>query len=107
MFNKGDGGFRDRDLYVICINISDSSFVAVGNPNAQYLLGKDAKTFKDIDGDPMGILAAADKPEGELTVIDYEFPRPGADKTPVPKQTYITKVDGLVCGVGYYYFGNP
>jgi hypothetical protein len=59
---------------------------------------------EDIDGDPMGIVAASDKPEGELTTIDYEFPKPGADKTPVPKQTFITRVGDLVCGVGYYYF---
>jgi hypothetical protein len=104
MFNNGEGGFRDRDLYVICININDNKFVAVGNPNAKNLLGADAKTFKDIDGDPMGIVAASDKPEGELTTIDYEFPKPGADKTPVPKQTFITRVGDLVCGVGYYYF---
>ena len=106
MFNKGEEGFRDRDLYVICVNIGDSKFVAIGNPNAKYLLGKDATTFKDIDGDQMGIVTAAHKPEGEITTIDYEFPKPGADKTPVPKQTLITKVDGLVCGVGYYYFNN-
>ena len=33
MFNNGEGGFRDRDLYVICTNINDNKFVAVGNPN--------------------------------------------------------------------------
>jgi len=106
MFNKGEGGFRDRDLYVICINIPDDKFVAIGNPNGKYLLGKETTAFKDIDGDPMGIVTAAGKPEGELTEIDYEFPKPGADRTPVPKQTFITKVDDLVCGVGYYYFNN-
>jgi hypothetical protein len=106
MFNSGEGGFRDGDLYVVCLNVSDDKFVAVGNPNAKYLLGVDARTFKDIDGDRMGILAAAHKPEGEITVIDYEFPRPGQDKTPVPKETYITRVDDLICGVGYYYYNN-
>jgi hypothetical protein len=31
------------------------------------------------------------------------FPRPGADKTPVPKVSLVTKVsDDLGCGVGYY-----
>jgi hypothetical protein len=78
-----------------CVNIGDSKFVAIGSPNAKYLLGKDATTFKDIDGDHMGIVAAAHKPEGEITTIDYQFPKPGADKTPVPKQILITKVDGL------------
>ena len=28
MFNKGEGGFRDRDLYVFCANASDSTLTA-------------------------------------------------------------------------------
>src|SRR5262249_1238479 len=32
MFNKGEGGFADRDLYPFCFNISDGRIVAVGNP---------------------------------------------------------------------------
>ena len=35
MFNKGEGGFLDRDLYVFCSNVSDDKIVAVGNPNAK------------------------------------------------------------------------
>ena len=35
MFNKGEGGFLDRDLYVFCSNVSDGKIVAVGNPNAK------------------------------------------------------------------------
>jgi hypothetical protein len=38
MFNKGEGGFRDRDLYVFC-NDSTGKIVAQGNPNGQNLLG--------------------------------------------------------------------
>ena len=41
MFNKGEGGFRDRDLYPFCFNISDGKIVAVGNPNTKGLLGMD------------------------------------------------------------------
>jgi len=29
-FNKGDGGFLDRDLYVFCFNASDGKLVANG-----------------------------------------------------------------------------
>jgi hypothetical protein len=28
MFNKGEGGFKDRDLYVWCANASDGIFTA-------------------------------------------------------------------------------
>ena len=37
MFNKGEGGFLDRDLYVFCSNVSDGKIVAIGNPNAKQL----------------------------------------------------------------------
>jgi hypothetical protein len=39
MFNKGECGFRDCDLYPFCFNISDGEIVAVGNPNTKGLLG--------------------------------------------------------------------
>src|SRR6516225_9947773 len=46
MFNKGEGGFLDRDLYPFCFNISDGRIVAVGNPNTKGLLGMDRETLK-------------------------------------------------------------
>jgi hypothetical protein len=43
------------------------------------------------------------KPEGVVTEINYVFPKPGSDKTQVPKISLVTKVsDDLGCGVGYY-----
>jgi hypothetical protein len=30
------------------------------------------------------------------------FPRPGADKTPVQKVSFVTKTGDLGCGVGHY-----
>ena len=104
MFNKGEGGFLDRDLYVFCSNISDGKNVAIGNPNAKQLLGVDARPLKDATGKAFGaeLYAAFQKPEGELTEVSYMFPRPGADKTPVPKVRLATRVGDLGCGVGYY-----
>jgi hypothetical protein len=104
MFNKGEGGFLDRDLYVFCANVSDGKTVALGNPNAKQLLGVDTRTIKDSTGKPFGVelYAAYQKPEGEITEVSYMFPRPGADKTPVQKVSFSTKVGDLVCGVGYY-----
>ena len=43
MFNKGEGGFRDRDLYVFCANASDGTIVAMGNPNLKPALGMDVR----------------------------------------------------------------
>ena len=105
MFNKGEGGFLDRDLYVFCVNVSDGTVVAIGNNNAEQLIHMDVRTLKDSTGKPFGAeqYAAFQKPEGEITEVSYMFPRPGADKTPAPKVSLVTRVSGeLGCGVGYY-----
>jgi hypothetical protein len=104
MFNKGEGGFLDRDLYVFCENVSDGKAVATGNPNRKQILGVDVRTLKDSTGKPYGaeLYAAYQKPEGEITEVSYMIPRPGADKTPVAKVTLATRVGDLGCGVGYY-----
>ena len=103
MFNNGEGGFLDRDLYPFCSNASDGKFVAVG-PNAKQLLGTDIRALKDPTGKVYGLelYAAAQKPEDQITEVSYMFTRPGADKTPVPKVTFVTKAGDLGCGVGYY-----
>jgi hypothetical protein len=40
--------------------------------------------------------------EGKFAEVSYMFPRPGADKTPVAKVSFVTKTGGYVCIVGYY-----
>ena len=104
MFNKGEGGFLDRDLYVFCANVADGKTVAVGNPNAKQLLGTDTRTHKDATGKAYGqeLYEAYQKPEGQITEVNYMFPRPGADKTPVAKVSLVTRIGDLGCGVGYY-----
>jgi len=102
-FNKGEGTFRDRDLYPFCYNAGDGKFVAVGT-NVKQLLGTDVRDLKDASGKAYGVdlYAAAQKREGEISEISYMFPRPGADKTPVSKVTFVTEVGDIACGVGYY-----
>lgn len=104
MFNNGGGGFLDRDLYVFCNNVGDGTIVALGNPNAKQLIGKDVRSLKDPTGKVFGqeLFAGEQKPEGQLTEVNYMFPKPGADKTPVPKMSIVTKAGDLGCGVGYY-----
>jgi Single Cache domain 2 len=104
MFNTGEGGFLDRDLYVFCSNASDGKVVAIGNPNAKQLLGQDQRTLKDPTGKTFGLdlYAAGQKPEGQITEVKYMFVRPGADTKPVPKVSLVTRVGDLACGVGYY-----
>jgi signal transduction histidine kinase len=96
-FNKPDGGFRDRDLYVFCFNTTTGNFTAHANAS---LVGKDVRSLKEKDGSPLGekIFSSV---KDTVTTVDYNFPRPtGGD--PVPKESYIIKVGGEGCGVGYY-----
>ena len=104
MFNKGEGGFLDRDLYPFCSNVGDGKNVAIGNPNAKQLLGTDSRTLKDPTGKEFGmeLYAAGQKPEGQITEVSYLFVRPGPDTKPVPKVSFVARAGDLFCGVGYY-----
>jgi len=54
-----------------------------------------------ISGDPVGQRIYDAVKEGTVTVIDFNFPRPGTTE-PVPKESYITRVGNVGCGVGFY-----
>lgn len=101
MFNKGEGGFKDRDLYPFCARISDGRNVA-GPLYAP--IGTDAHAIKDSTGKLYGLeqLAAAQKPEGQITEVTYMAPKPGATTPEFQKVTFMMKVGDLICGVGYY-----
>src|SRR5215469_18453263 len=104
MFNKGEGGFHDGNLYVSCFNVSDGKMIATGSPNLKKHLGEDARTFKDEYGTPLKFDAVAQKPDGDITAMDVQIPKPGATDKAEPKEIYATKIDDLICGVGYYYY---
>src|ERR1700692_3089516 len=84
MFNNGEGGFLDRDLYVFCANVADGKVVAIGNPNAKTFLGQDGGTSQESTCKEYGLelFAAGQKPEGQITAVSYMFVRPGPDTTP-------------------------
>src|ERR1700680_318203 len=54
MFNKDEGGFKDRDLQPFCFNISGGKIVATTVPS---LLGTDIRTLKDKTGKEFGTAA--------------------------------------------------
>jgi len=96
MFNKGEGGFRDRDLYVYCANASDG--VLVAHP---YLNGEHLQDIKGKKGYPLGKEIMDNATEGEIKQVTYWWPRPGTE-TPLEKTSFYTQVAGLDCGVGFY-----
>jgi hypothetical protein len=98
MFNKGEGGFKDRDLYPFCFQVSDGKTLAA----PERVRGQDIRTFKDPTGKVYGedvYKAAAE--EGKVNEVSYQFPKPG-ESTSSPKTSFVTKVGDLGCGVGYY-----
>jgi hypothetical protein len=103
MFNKGGGGFLDRDLYLFCNNVSDAKAVANGNPRLKQFLGTDTRDRKDPTGKAYGLelFAAGQKPEGQITEVSYLQTRP-SNPTPVPKVSIVTRIGDIYCGVGYY-----
>jgi single cache domain-containing protein len=102
MFIKGEGGFRDRELYPFCFRIADGKTLA--SPKA-VPAGTDVRTLKDSPGNAYGeaLYAAAQKPEGQITEVpSYMFPKPDTTAPTFEKVSFVTKVGDLGCGVGYY-----
>jgi hypothetical protein len=96
MFNKGEGGFKDRDLYVFCANASDG--VLTAHP---YLKGELLQNIVGKKGFPLGKAIMERAAEGKIQSVTYWWPRPGTE-TPLEKHTFYTKVGDQICGVGYY-----
>jgi hypothetical protein len=102
MFNKGEGGFRDRDLYPFCFRLSDGKYIAT--QALTVTAGTNTHTLKDPTGKVFGeeLYAGAEKPEGQIAEVSYMFPKPGTTAPSVPKVSFVTRVGDLGCGVGYY-----
>lgn len=95
MFTKGEGGFKDRDLYPYCGG-PDGNFTA--HPK---LVGQSLKDLKDKAGKALGVELYATAKEGVISEVVYMWPRPN-ETEPVQKVAYFTKVGDQVCAVGYY-----
>ena len=89
-FNDGNGGFKDRDLYVLCADASDGIITASPSSNGMNL--------SDF---PPGKNVMKTATEGEVRETTYWWPRPGSIK-PLRKHTFYTKVGDQICGVGYW-----
>ena len=96
MFNKGEGGFKDRDLYVFCA--SASTGILTAHP---YLKGEQLQDIVGKKGFPLGKEIMRNATAGKVKRVTYWWPRPGTDK-PLEKETFYTKVEGQNCGVGFY-----
>lgn len=95
-FNKGEGGFKDRDLYVFCFETGTGKVVA--HPS---LKGTDIRALKDKTGASIGEKIYDAAKDDVIAAVDYMFPKPGGTE-PVQKESFVTKINDLGCAVGYY-----
>ena len=99
MFNKGEGGFKDRDLYVYCANASDGIITAQPYMNR----GKQLRDIKGKHGAPFGETIMQNATEGTIKETTYWWPHYGTDKpVDLEKIAFYTKVGDQICAVGYY-----
>lgn len=98
MFKNGGDGFKDRDLFPFCFNLSDGKFVAA-SPTS---LGVDIRSRKDATGKAYGEELYIAAHEAKISEVTYMFARPGNDKTPVQKTSFVTRAGDLGCAVGYF-----
>ncbi|MGD9671348.1 MAG: cache domain-containing protein [Hyphomicrobiaceae bacterium] len=98
LFNKGEPGFKDRDLQPFCFDAATGTLLAVTHPK---LLGGDVRNLKDTAGKEFGKELFAAAVDGQVSEVVYMFARPGSD-LPTKKMSFVTGVEGLGCGVGYF-----
>jgi len=97
-FTQGAGDFHWGDLYVFCIDAKTGKIDA--HPN-QDLIGWDVRILTDQSGKRFGEEMLQTAQPGRFTEVTYSWPRLGTLE-PASKSSYITQVDGQICGVGYY-----
>ena len=97
-FADPNGAFRDRDLYVFCI---DMEGVLLSQPIKPELVGRDMFNFNKY-GDLLFQDMIKVAKESGSGWVDYRWPYPGTDEIR-PKTSYIATNDyGFFCGVGAY-----
>ena len=62
------------------------------SPPIPAIKGQQIKSLVDKNGKKLGEEIVANAAEGKIAEVDYMWPRPGADTTPVQKVSYVTKV---------------
>src|SRR6266446_2858852 len=68
MFNNGEGGFKDRDLYPFCFNTADGKVNATA---AKNLIGTDVRALKDKTGKAFGEEMYKVVKEGTVSEVSY------------------------------------
>jgi hypothetical protein len=97
MFNNGEGGFKDRDLYVFCAHASDG--IVTAQPYGEK--GKQLRVIRGMHGESLGETIMQNATEGTIKETTYWWPRHPTGEV-LEKTVFYTKDGDQICGVGYY-----
>ena len=97
IFNNGEGGFKDRDLYVWCANASNG--IVTAHPYGQR--GKQLRDIEGKRGAPFGETVMQNATEGTIKETTYWWPHQPTGEM-LEKTVFYTKAGDQICGVGYY-----
>jgi cytochrome c len=95
-FNDSNGGYVDRDLFVIVYDPNATIMTGVS-----ALIGKNARSLTDVTGKEFGkdIIEAAHEKDGSW--VEYHMTNPATKKVEL-KSSYIRKFGDYVVFVGAY-----
>ena len=100
LFTTGEGGLIQKDLYVFCF-APDGTVIA--HPNAVGINVFETDLL-DVEGTPLGEALFGAAIAGGFGEVTYKLERPTTDSVKeFTKTGFVTRVAGLVCGVGYYH----
>jgi cytochrome c len=97
-FNRPDGGYVDRELFVVVYGPDNTIRTSIGVP---VLLGKDATKLKDVEGKPFGqeiIDTAKTKGSGW---VEYRMTNAATHKV-AEKNSWVIRVGDYIVFVGAY-----
>lgn len=97
-FAAEDGGFREKDLYVFCM---DMDGVMLSHAVKPELVGKNLLDFNKYGDELFKDMIAVAQDTGEGWV-DYNWPYPGTDEVKEKTSYVLTNDEGFFCGVGAY-----
>ena len=98
MFAADDGGFKEKDLYVFCMDLEG---VMLSHAMKPELVGKNLLDFNKYGDELFKNMIAVAKSSGEGWV-DYHWPYPGSDEIREKTSYVMTNQEGFFCGVGAY-----
>lgn len=97
-FAANDGGFKQKDLYVFCMDLDGVMLSHAAKPE---LAGQNLLDFDKYGDTLFKNMITVAKASGEGWV-DYKWPYPGSDEIRDKTSYVLTNNEGFFCGVGAY-----